>query len=371
MKTRSYLTAALALLLLVAMLFGCQNGKSNETETTAKAEDPVEPMTLEINGAALDQYVVNYNKKEASKGAEAFAYLNKKLGELYGITLKNSTAIKDDRYEILIAQDGGDQTTADAFAQNPDGIIGVKGKRIIFLGANYAALCQVIDAFLAKAEGTGRERTIRITETEAVAVEKQSFKAMSYNLRMDVDDAGRSENFISQMAQTIHDEDVDVLGTQETTNSIFDGLKEKLPEYSYYKGVIYDKVSNAVFWKSSKFKMLDQGQLYMSDTPTVRSKYEDSNSIRGFSYVGLESRETGNRFLFVSVHTDYRGPETVRTAQLKVLTAFLKEKAGDDLPAIIVGDFNSTPTKDAVVILRIQRMKQILFFDPRNIEYLP
>lgn len=349
MKIRNYLTAILAMLLLAAMLFGCQNEKPSETDTTASTAEPTsEPLRLEINGAALDQYVVNYNKKAASSGEETFNYLNKKLGALYGTTLKNTTAIKDDRYEILIAQDGGDQTIAEAFAQNPDGMIGISGKKIFFLGANYAALCQVIDAFLAKAEGTGAERSIRITENEAVAMKKESITAMSYNLRMDFEDTGRSPNFLSQMAETIHAEDADVFGTQETTTTIFSGLRSNLPEYSYYQGVIYDKVSNAVFWKSSKFKSVEQGQRYMSDTPTVKSKYEDSNAYRGFSYVVLESKETGNRFLFISVHTDYRGPETVRVAQLKVLTAFLKEKAGNDLPAIIVGDFNSKPTKDAL-----------------------
>ena len=354
---KNRLKTLLAGLLLAAMLSGCQNAQPNEPaedtaeEVTTPAQQTSEPQSLQINGAALDQYVVNYNKKDGTGGAEAFAYFNEKIGEAYGVTLKNSTAIKDDRCEIMIAQDAGDQTIAEAFAQNPEGLIGVSGKRIFFLGANYAALCQVIDAFLAKAEGAGAEKTIRLTATEAVALKKESFKAMSYNLRVDIDDNGRSKNFIADMANTVLGEEVDVFGTQETSTSIFDALRAKLPDYNYYRGMIYEgagQISNAVFWKAEKFKLVEQGHRFMSDTPTVKSKYEDSNAYRGFSYVILESRETGNRFLFISVHTDYRGPETVRVAQLKVLTAFLKEKAGNDFPAIIVGDFNSTPTKNAV-----------------------
>ena len=374
MKIRKWLTAAVALLLLTAMFFGCNHATGNEEETT-QAQNAGNAVTLKINGVELSEYTVVHSKKIVERGSDTLAYFNQKVGDLYGVNLEGATA-SEDRYEIVVGPNCGDAAIAEAFQASPDGFIGVSGKKIFLLGANYGAVCQVIDAFLAKVQGDGTNKTITVAANESVAVRKDALKVMSYNVLQDFDKEGRADEgetdeekygrFISGLQNTIREQDPDVFGTQETTSKIHDEILSKVEGYTCYKGLAhYDDtyLGNYVYYKTDKFKAVEKGHQFMSDTPNSRSKYSDSNAYRGFTYVLLESKETGNRFLFISVHTDYRGPvdkttgesnptgeaaTAVRTKQLKVLTAFLKKTKWVDYPAVIVGDFNDTPGKDSI-----------------------
>ena len=386
MKIKRRLTVAVILLLLTAMLFGCGDQTTeNEVETTEEQETE-NAATLKINGVAASEYTLVYGKKAVNKCEEATAYFNEKVGETYDITLKVDKALKD-RCEIVIGQDGDNAEIAAAFGESPNGFIGVSGKKVYLLGASYGALCEVIDAFLAKAQGQGSQKTITVTANEPVAVSenalkvpKETLKVMTYNVLQDFDKEGRADEgetdeekygrFISGLQNTIREQDPDVFGTQENTNSIDNEILSKVEGYSCFRGQAHkDKtfLGNYVYWKTDQFTAIEKGHQFMSDTPNTKSKYENSNEYRGFTYVLLESNETGNRFLFISVHTDYRGPVAedgssnpsgpvateVRKKQLQVLTSFLAKEKWEDMPTVIVGDFNDTSGKDSIVSFQL------------------
>ena len=94
-----------------------------------------------------------------------------------------------------------------------------------------------------------------------------------------------------------------------------------------------------------------KGYFYLSDTPTIKSKYDDSNHYRTMSYVILEVKETGKQFLFINTHTDYRAQEATRTKQLSVLTSLIKKINKDNLPTVVLGDLNTYKTIDGGVSL--------------------
>ena len=368
MKFKNCLKVMVVLLLLASMLFGCEivpndDPGTSEEQTTPDEQSAQGSSTLKINGVAVNAYTLVYSKKAADFGTEAVAYFNKKI-ERFGEAPESSTETAD-RYEILIGQDGGDAAIAAAFQSSPEGFIGVSGKKIFLLGANYGALCQVIDAFFAKAQGDIKNMEITVAANEAVNVKKDSVKVMSYNILQDWNKEGRPDDFLTKMADTIRQQDPDVFGTQESTTSLYENSIGTVEGYDYFKGMAHrDSIylGNYVYWKSAKFTAVEKGHQFMSDTPNTKSKYEESNAYRGFTYVFLESKETGNRFLFICVHTDYRGPvdsngnsdptgdvaTALRAKQLRVLTAFLKKAKWADVPAIIVGDFNDTPTKVSI-----------------------
>ena len=189
-------------------------------------------------------------------------------------------------------------------------------------------------------------------------MEKQSnnaktdfLKIMTYNVLLDFEKEGRSPDFTVDLEASIRAADPDILGTQETTAQMQEECLSRLEGYACFRGEAYTEHNargNYVYWKTAKFKALETGHRYMSDTPTVRSKYEKSREYRGFNYVYLESLETGNRLLFVNLHTDYRADENTRVLQLKSLTAFLQEKAWEDVPVVVAGDFNSTAEQASI-----------------------
>ena len=210
------------------------------------------------------------------------------------------------------------------------------------------------------ASGQGREEPQKINENkedekeiESVKTEKkETLKVMTYNVLLNPEKEGRPVNFGEEMAATVREQDPDLFGTQENTQLIHEVSFAGLTEYACFRG---EELSsdpayrgNYAYWKKDKFKAIEKGHQFMSDTPDVKSKFEGSKEYRGFTYVFLESRETGNRFLFIALHADYRAEESVRVKQLRVLTAFLQSEKWADVPAVVVGDFNSTAQQDSI-----------------------
>lgn len=182
-----------------------------------------------------------------------------------------------------------------------------------------------------------------------------ALKIMSYNVLMNLEKTGRPATALDDMISTIRAEDPDILGTQENIYPIHEAFEKGLPEYSFYKGaIIYDSDGrgNYVYWKTDKFNVVEKGSLYMSDTPDVKSKFEGSKENRCFTYLIFESKETGSRFLYVNIHTDYRADESIRVKQMRCVTAFLKAHA--NLPAIVGGDLNATPNATSLMTFKAE-----------------
>ena len=338
------LSFALALILLAAALVGCNNKAKTNVQTQTNKESN---SLLTINGIGLNDYTVVYEKRAISGAEKAFSYLNEKLGALYGTELKGSF-VSEERYEILIGLDGDDEEIKQAYEENPSGLIGATEKKIVLLGVNYTAFCQVIDAFLDKATGEAGSKEISISGYEIPKLDNASLNVMSYNILGDMEKDGRRSDCRTRMVETILENDVDVLGTQEDTNEHSNFFIENLKTYSFYKG---DGQDNYIYWKKDKFNLIEKGYYYLSDTPEKKSKYDGSNQYRTMTYVVLEVKETGKKFLFVSTHLDYRAEEKVRVKQIDVLASLVEKLNKDNLPLIILGDFNTTESTTGSAIL--------------------
>ena len=346
MRKIRFLSFLLALIMLLPAVLGCNNGNTVETETQASTVTG----PLIINGVALKDYTVVCSNSAITESGRAFVYLNQKLEALYGTTLEVELS-NEDRPEILIGLDGDDEAIAAAYAQNQSGLIGATGKKIVLLGANYSALCQVIDAFLAKATGDEGSKEISISGYEIQDLNGLSLNVMTYNILFDMNKEGRESNCRVRMVETILENDVDVLGTQEDNKDNENRFVEKLKTYSCYKGGKEENDGNYIYWKTDKFNVIKKGFYYLSDTPEKKSKYDGSNQYRTMTYVVLEENETGRQFLFVNTHLDYRATEAVRVKQIDVLTALIKKVNDDDLPVIVLGDLNTTQNVGGGAIL--------------------
>jgi len=331
--------------MILPLVVGCNGDEHAQTEeqTTNASNEP-----LTINGVALKDYTVVCSNSAISGSGRAFVYLNKKLEALYGTTLEVELS-NEDRPEILIGLDGDDEAIAAAYAQNQSGLIGVTGKKIVLLGANYSALCQVIDAFLAKATGDEESKEISISGYEIQDLNSPSLNVMTYNILFDMNKEGRESNCRLRMVTTILENDVDVLGTQEDGTGHSKYFIENLKTYDLYKGDIDE--GNHIYWKKDRFTVKRKGYYFLSDTPERKSKYEGSNQYRTMTYVVLEENKTGKQFLFINTHLDYRATEEVRVKQIDALAALIKKVNKDDLPVIVLGDFNTTTTVSGSALL--------------------
>ena len=135
----------------------------------------------------------------------------------------------------------------------------------------------------------------------------------------------------------------DTLGVQEANPTWMTYLQEEL---GAVYGVVYEgreggtgpdsSEATAIFYNKVRFTLIDSGVFWLSDTPEVPSKYEDSKQKRLCTWVVLEDNASGERFVHMNTHLDNKGADA-RVRQQEVLRTRLDTF---DLPVVLTGDFN-------------------------------
>ncbi|MBQ6421511.1 MAG: endonuclease/exonuclease/phosphatase family protein [Clostridia bacterium] len=171
-------------------------------------------------------------------------------------------------------------------------------------------------------------------------------KIMSFNLLCGGDN-GRDWRCRKEMVlDTIRRADPDTLGAQEAHYDWIQTLTAGLPDYDYV-GVgredgKTDGEFSAVFYKKDRFRLLDSGSFWLSETPEVPGvKGWDAACVRICSWAKLEEKATGKRFVHFNTHLDHVGPVAMQKGA-ELVTAKAAEIC-PDLPAFFTGDFNVTP----------------------------
>lgn len=188
-------------------------------------------------------------------------------------------------------------------------------------------------------------------EAQAKNTAVTNWKVMSYNVLLNFTKEGRDPNFTVDLVESVLSESPDILGTQETTFDLQEKCLKNLTGYTCFIGEVYHdelRRGNYIYIKDNKFNVIEFGHRFMSDTPTVRSKYEKSREYRGFNYLHLEDKETGSRLLFLNLHADYRADEDTRVLQLRAVNTFIKDPKWENTPIVILGDFNSTAPQASI-----------------------
>lgn len=176
----------------------------------------------------------------------------------------------------------------------------------------------------------------------------QDMRVMTYNIRYKntIDSINGWEFRKENVAGLINYHQADVLGVQEATPDQLVDLEKLLPDFSWY-GVPRVEGKNgeytAVFYRKSRFKLLDSGTFWYSETPHVKeSKSWDAFYPRTASWCRLVDKTRGIEFYFFNTHLDHRG-EIARQKSAEVLREQIRTIAGQK-PVIVVGDFNASPT---------------------------
>lgn len=347
-----FLSMLLALLMLCMPLFGCNKDQNSDGQTSdSDAQTTSGEPTFRLNDVAMTEYTIVYN---GTSGKQALAYFNSKMNQAYKIQLESTTTVGDGN-QIFIGVVGNDASVIEFFDSCEGGMIGFDGKSVYLLAKDSAGLFSVIDAFFAKAAADGADAVITVSENENIALTTDSLTVMSYNVLYDMyyDDDKKLPRDMDALAEFIKSQSADVFGTQETMDEHKEAILKAMPNYDCYTGIKLKggaEMSNMIFWNADKYKKVESGFQYLTETPFVESKIPESNSYRGFSYVVLESLATHKQFMFVNVHITYRNADgktnddLTRYKQVQYLNKFLKGNKCEGLPVILVGDFNSVPS---------------------------
>jgi endonuclease/exonuclease/phosphatase family metal-dependent hydrolase len=153
-----------------------------------------------------------------------------------------------------------------------------------------------------------------------------------------------------RVAQYLIDNEIDICGMQEVTNGQLEYLRKSLPQYDYVGVGRTDgkKKGEAtpVFYRKDRFKALDKGNFWLSETPdVVGSKGWDAALERVASWVKLKDKKTGKVFMAVNTHFDHVG-KVARRESAKLIMKKIQEIVGDK-PAVVTGDFNVNESDEA------------------------
>ncbi len=195
---------------------------------------------------------------------------------------------------------------------------------------------------------------VLFTACEA-APKPSELKAMTFNIRYDnpADSANNWKYRRGAVVDMIRDLQPGVLGIQEGLAHQVAYLDSALTDYAYV-GVGRDDGKQAgeyaaIFYNDSLYSALESGNFWLSATPDSASFGWDAACIRIATWVKLEERATGKRFLCLNTHFDHIG-KVARTESAKMIAARSAELA-DSLPFLIMGDFNSSVSDPALLPL--------------------
>lgn len=185
----------------------------------------------------------------------------------------------------------------------------------------------------------------------------QKMTIATYNLRNDNQGDSIAGNGWQQrcpiIANLIQYHDFDIFGTQECFYHQLENLVDKLPGYAYI-GVGRDDGKkegehSAVFYKTDKFKLLENGDFWLSQDTKKPNLGWDAACVRICSWGRFEVKETGFKFLFFNLHMDHVGV-TARRESAKLILSKIKEMAGDS-QVILTGDFNVDQKNESYTLL--------------------
>lgn len=179
----------------------------------------------------------------------------------------------------------------------------------------------------------------------------QQLTVGTYNVRYD--NSGDTGNLWVDRAPIItallRFHDFDVFGTQEALKNQLDDISKALPQYERY-GLGRDDGKEkgehaAIFFRKDRFKLLDKGNFWLSETPDKPSLGWDATCCnRIASWVYLQDINTKKKFYFFNAHYDHQGVQA-RNESSKLILRKIKEIAGKE-PAILTGDFNGGHASD-------------------------
>lgn len=178
-------------------------------------------------------------------------------------------------------------------------------------------------------------------------------KVVSFNIRCANDKNGHSiAERAPRLASAITPLEPDVIGLQEYNPKWEDYIDRYFGEnyeiFNKYRSVETPE-SAPILWRKNKFKCIDKGYFWLSDTPDVESRGWDEvyHCHRICEYIILEAKENGVRFCVMNTHYGFGDAGQIKSGEL----IHARSQEISDYPTIIIGDFNLTTDAPGYAVL--------------------
>jgi len=303
-----------------------------------------------LNGKNVREYSIVYPQDNELCRMVANG-INKALISKIGVSLEvvSDKTAKNTEYEILIGDTNRTKAGGEAegllssyVGGGTDGLIASSDKYVLICGGEDGGFGTAVAQFIEKLvpEGISGVSTVELASKETFTVSTEEIRVMSYNIL-----TWPTASRLDEIVAIIRACEPDVIGMQEAVPSALAALKTKI-------GDTYDCVylerdrasgeSTPIWYNKNKYTLIESGSGWLSDTPDVMSKFPESEYVRVYVYVVLESKETGARFFHVNTHLDFENAQRKQTGKLLALTSKFSY-----LPMFYTADWNFTPNSES------------------------
>jgi len=186
---------------------------------------------------------------------------------------------------------------------------------------------------------------------------QEPIELITYNIRMNTESDGEHAwpHRKDHVAALLRFHRADIFGVQEALPEQMDFLQEAFPEFSY-EGVGRDDGKrlgefSAVFYNQERFRKLEGGTFWLSETPGECSFGWDAACRRVCSWVRLQELNSGRQLYVFNTHFDHRGMEARKQSAALILKK-MNEITGGEGPAVLCGDFNLRPDSEPIKLIK-------------------
>lgn len=180
-------------------------------------------------------------------------------------------------------------------------------------------------------------------------------EVMTYNVRYLNETDGENSWSIRKddLAKQLQFHEPGILGVQEAVKEQLEHFQDHLENYKYLgegrdggqKGEF-----TAIFYDTRKFEELKSGTFWLSETPEMPSMGWDAAYPRICTYAKFRSKDSGKEFWVFNTHFDHQGIEARKKSSRFILEK-IQEFNKEDLPALLMGDFNLEPETEEIQFL--------------------
>lgn len=196
-----------------------------------------------------------------------------------------------------------------------------------------------------------------------------TLRIMSFNVRCS-DVNGTPAKYRRQIiADEIINVSPDSVGLQEATPEQMRYLRAALPGYRSVGDGRDGKNKgefSAVFYNNRRWKLIDSGMFWLSETPYKVSKGWDAECRRVCTWAVLQNRRTNEEYVHVNSHFDHVS-ETARRKSAEMIHVFIDEYFSG-IPVLFTADLNSS-TSGAAYRTMTSFMQDCRFIAQDSIPY--
>ena len=184
----------------------------------------------------------------------------------------------------------------------------------------------------------------------------QNLKVMTFNIRLALDSDGENSwtNRQKEALGLMNYYHPDFFGVQEAVPQQMVDIRNGLKNYSSV-GVGRDDGADkgeysAVFYDTTKLKVLESGTFWLSETPEKPSKGWDAAYNRICTYALFKMKKGGKKFWAFNVHFDHVG-NVARVNSARLILEKITKFNTRNYPVVLMGDFNLTEDSEPIKII--------------------